>query len=234
MRNIIISMIFLLTSLNANEVYATFNIEAKESANLAFSSSGIIDEILVDVTSVVKKGDTLAVLQNDDLKAMVEISKVSLKYAKNDYERQKKVRTLIDKSQFDKYAFKYDNAKAELKYRESLLDKTVLKAPFNGEIYEKLVEVGDVVSGQMITVSLKIQSKNRRKLVLEFDQKYYKDVQIGDIFRYKLDGDEKEYEGKISKIYPYTDKKTRKIKAEVLTKDFIVGLFGDGFIITNR
>ena len=233
MRNIII-MMFLVLSLSADDVYATFSIQAKESSNLAFSSSGIIDKVFVDVTSIVKKGDVIAQLQNDDLQAMVEISKIALKYAKKDYDREVKVKKLIDKSLFDKYAFKYDNAKAQLKYRESLLDKTILKAPFNGEIFEKLVEVGDVVNAQMTHPAFKLQSKNERKLVLEFDQKYYKSVKVGDIFRYKIDGSKKQYEGVISKIYPYADKKTRKIKAEVLVKDFMVGLFGDGFITIKQ
>jgi len=234
MRNIIISMMFLVAGLNADGIYATFNIQAKESSNLAFSSSGIIDKVLVDVTSVVKKGEVVATLKNDDLKAMVGISKVALKYAKKDYDRQLKVKNLIDKSQLDKYAFKYENAKVQLKYQKTLLDKTILKAPFDGVIYEKLIEVGDVVSGQMITVALKIQSKYKRKLVLEFDQKYHNDVEIGDSFNYKIDGDAKQYKGIISKIYPYSDVKTRKIKAEILTKNLTVGSFGDGFITNNK
>ncbi len=114
------------------------------------------------------------------------------------------------------------------------MDKTFLKAPFDGVIYEKSVEVGDVVSGQMITTVFKIQSKKSRKLILEFDQKYHKVIKIGDVFNYQIDGDTKQYQGKISKIYPYANTKTRKIKAEVLVQDFIVGLFGDGYITTQK
>jgi hypothetical protein len=74
---------------------------------------------------------------------------------------------------------------------------------------------------------------HERKLILEFDQKYWKSIQIGDTFKYKVDGDTKEYEGKISKIYPHADPMTRKIKAEVEVKDFVAGLFGDGTITTQ-
>ncbi len=234
MRKLILGLAILALSLSASEIYATFNIEATKHAKLAFSSSGIVKNILVDVTDIVKKGDILSTLENDDIKAMLEVSKTAVKYAKLDYDRQVKVKHMIDKSKFDQYAFKYENAKAQLKYQQALLDKTILKAPFDGVIYDKLIEIGDVVIGQMNTIVLKIQSKNERKLVLEFDQKYHKDIKIGDTFNYKIDGNKKQYQGKISKIYPYANSKTRKIKAEVLTRNFTVGLFGDGYITTTK
>ena len=230
----IIMIVVIAVNIFGNEIYATFNITAVQSAKLAFSSSGIVKNILVDITAIVKKDDSLAILENDDLKAMLEVQKTAVKYAKKDYDRQVKVKHMIDKAKFDQYAFKYENAKAQLKYQQALFDKTTLKAPFDGVIYEKLIEIGDVVSGKMITVVFKIQSKSSRKLILEFDQKYHKDIKTGDTFKYKIDGDKKQYQGTISKIYPYANTKTRKIKAEVLTQNLMVGLFGDGYITTHK
>ena len=248
MKKIILGLMVLVYTLGAAEIYATFNIAAKKSANLAFYSSGIVKKVFVDIDSSVKKGDKLVELQNDDLKASLRIAQtslesaeVSLKFAKKDYDRQLLIKDLIDEGKFDKYELSFEmakvavaQAKANLAYQQSLLDRTRILAPFDGVIFEKNVEVGDVVSGMMLSIVLKIQSKRERELVLEFDQKYYRSIKIGDSFKYKIDGDTKEYQGKISKIYPYANIKTRKIKAEVLTKDFIVGLFGDGYITTKK
>jgi len=232
MKKLIVGLVslFLTSSLSAENIYATFNIEAIKSANLAFSSSGIVEKIFVDISSDVKKDDVLAILNNKDLKAKVETYKTTLKYAKKDYDRQLKVKNIIDKSKLDQYAYKFENAKAQLKYQQALLEKTILKSPFDGIIFEKIVEVGDVVSGQAIRTIFKIQSKDKRKLVLEFDQKYHKKVKVGDIFTYKIDGDTKEYTGSISKIYPSSNSENRKLKAEVKTSNIMVGLFGDGYI----
>ena len=221
----------LAMSLQAEEIYAIFNIEAKQHANLAFTSSGTVERVNVDVASVVKKGDILAELNNNDLKAALDIATVALKFARRDYERQVKVKKLVDASRFDSYAYKHENAKAQVAYQQALLDKTQLKAPFDGVIYEKSVEVGDVVSGAMIRTVMKIQSLEKRKLVLEIDQKYWKKIKVGQTFEYQVDGDETKYQGKISKIYPYANSANRKIKAEVEAKDFIVGLFGSGHIL---
>jgi len=229
-KNLIVGVVLSLTALQAEELYATFSVEAKQSANLAFTSSGTVDKVLADVSSLVKKGDLLAELQNHDLKAAHHINEIALDFAKKEYARQLKVKKLVDASKFDSYVFKYENAKAQLIYQQALLNKTLLKAPFDGMITQKSIEVGDVVSGAMIRTVFKIQSIHERKIVLSFDQKYWKVVKKGQIFHYQLDGDSKKYSGKISKVYPYAHSGNRKIKAEVLAKDFIVGLFGEGYI----
>lgn len=234
MKKIFLGLFLISISLYGNNIYATFNVEANKKANLAFDTSGIVDKVFVDIGSIIKKGDILVVLKNNDYKARLDIAKTSFQYAKKELERQNKVRNIIDKSKYDKYKFNYENALNQLNLQQSLFDKTILKAPFNSIVYYKLVESGDVVSGGMLRTILKIQNQNKRKLILEFDQKYNKIVKVGDNFKYKIDGVDKIYNGKISKIYPYIDRKTRKIKAEVITNNLTVGLFGDGYITINR
>ena len=234
MRILILSLMLLSVSMQAEEVYATFSVQADKSANLAFTSSGIVNQVSVDVATVVKKGDILAQLQNNDLKAALNIANTSLKYEKKEYDRQLKVKHLLDESRLDSYAFKYESAKAQMEYQQALFDKTILRAPFDGVIYEKIVEVGDVVSGAMIRTIIKIQSLDKRKLILGFDQKYWRDIKVGQTFKYGVDGDSKIYKGKISKVYPYADSGNRKIKAEVEAKDFTPGLFGEGYIMIDE
>jgi len=230
LKKIILSVMLLTMMIQAKEIYATFNVEADQSANLAFTSSGTVNSVSVDVADVVKKGEVLAQLEHSDLKAALNIATVALRFAKKEYDRQLKVKKLVDASKFDAYVFKYENAKAQVIYQQALLDKTILKAPFDGVIYDKRVEVGDVVSGAMIRTVLKMQSASKRKLVLEFDQKYWKSIKKGQTFKYSVDGDKKEYTGEVSKVYPFANSNNRKIKAEVLAVGFTVGLFGDGYI----
>lgn len=233
MKKLLLTTILLATTINAQDIYATFNIEAKKSANLALSSGGIIDKVFVDVATNVKKGEVLVKLKNDDIKAMVEISKTAMIYAKKEYFRQLKVKSMIDKSKLDSYEFKYKNSKNQLIYQEAIFDKTILKAPFDGIIYEKIVENGDAVTGANPRTILKIQSRTARKLVLSFDQKYWKIVKSGQLFSFSVDGEEIIHTAKISKIYPYANSGNRKIKAEVEVDGFMVGLFGEGYIKVN-
>lgn len=223
----------LISFAQAQNIYATFNVQAQQSANLAFTASGIVNSVKVDIGSVVKKEQLLASLENDDIKAMLDRAKTTQKFAKRELDRQEKIKKLIDASKFDKVLSSYEVAKNSLAYQEAMYNKTFLKAPFDGVIYDKSIEVGDAVSGMMLKTVFKIQSLHQRKLVLEFDQKYHHKVKVGDKFEYKVDGDDKKYMGVISKIYPYANSNNRKIKAEVQAKDLIVGLFGDGLIIVD-
>jgi len=161
-----------------------------------------------------------------------------LKFAKKDHDRQMLIKDLIDEAKFDQYDLAYERAKvataqakANLAYQQALLDRSVILAPFDGVIFEKSVELGDVVSGMMLRTIFKIQSKSKRKLILEFDQKYWKSVKVGDSVRYTVNGDNDSYAGKISKLYPHANSDNRKIKAEVNAEGFVVGLFGEGYIL---
>ena len=231
MNKLIIGLIALVFTLNAADVYAVFTVEPEKKAMLAFDASGITASVNYDIASNVKKGKVLASLENSDIKASLDIVKTALKFAKKDYERQLKVKNLIDAGKFDQYAFKYENAKNQVRFAQAKYDKTFLKAPFDGVIYYKNIEVGDTVSGMMLKTVFKIQSKTKRKLILGFDQKYHQSVKIGQTFIYEIDGDNKKYKGVITKIYPFANNENRKIIAEVKANDFIVGLFGEGYIL---
>ena len=224
-------MMLILGMLHAEEIYATFTVEAKQHADLAFITTGIVSQVNVDIASVVKKGTVLAVLENSDANASLQMAQTALKFAKRDYERQSKVKKLVDEAQFDRYAYKYEHAKAEVVYKKALYEKTLLKAPFDGVIYAKMLEVGDAVSGAMIRTVLKIQSTSERKLVLDIDQKYWKVLKAGLTFRYRVDGDETLHTGTITKVYPYANSDNRKIHAEVEVSGLTPGLFGSGYIV---
>jgi RND family efflux transporter MFP subunit len=199
---------------------------------LAFDAGGIVKEVNYSEASSVKQGAVLASLQNADIKASLEIAKTALKFAQKDYERQLQVKDLIDEGKFDSYAYAYENAKNQLAFAQAKYDKTHLRVPFDGVVYDKDIEVGDTVSGMMLKTVFKIQSKSKRKLIVSFDQKYHQSVKVGQPFKYRVDGDAKEYKGTISKVYPYANSSNRKIEAEVQADGFIVGLFGEGYIIT--
>ena len=233
MKKIILTLLVLSSMLQAQKIYATFDVAAQKSANLAFTASGIVQNVKVDIGSIVKKKQTLASLENQDIKAMLDKTKIVLKFATRELKRQEKIKKLIDASKYDKVLSNYENAKASVAYQQALYEKTILKAPFDGIIYDKAIEVGDAVSGMMLKTVFKIQSLHARKLILKFDQKYHDVVKVGQPFKYKVDGDSKTYTGVISKVYPYANFDNRKIKAEVKAKDFTVGLFGDGYIVVD-
>ena len=244
MRKILIVLLLMSLHVMAGSIYATFDVEPTKSANLSLTSGGIIEYMGVDIGSHVKKGDTLLYLDNSEINASLELAKVRLnlakinaKYAKRSFERFEKVKNVIDEGEYDRYAANYERAKSQVqeahlsvKLKQTQLAKTILKAPFDGIIYDKLAEVGDAVSGGIIKTLLKVQSDNEVKLLLHVDQKYWKSLQKGLLFTYSVDGDDKHYTGTVSKVYPTANANNRKIIVEVPANNILPGLFGEGEI----
>jgi RND family efflux transporter MFP subunit len=240
MKKLAILLLALSTSLFAVDVYATFNIEPNMGSSLSVDAKGIVKEINVKVGDRVKKGDVLLSLENSDLLASKATSEadlaslnVELDNANKSLDRMKKVQEVIDQEQFDSYQYKtnliqskIDASKANLAYKEALIQKSILKAPFNGVISGKFVEVGESPNGKCF----ELNDTSRVKLVLTFDEKYWGSVKVGNSFEYQVDGLDKKLIGRIAKVYPSADSKTRTVKAEVYTSGLMAGLFGDGFI----
>lgn len=238
------SFFLLITSLMGEEIYSTFDVVAAKEANLALTTSGVVKTLCVDVGSRVKKGDILLEIDNDNLTASVELAKESLKkaqieeqFAKQTYDRYKKVESVIDAELMDQNTLLYrkssaalGEAKAQLRYQSTLVEKTRLRAPFSGVISERNIELGDGVGGGSMPL-FKLISSPDVKLLVRFDEKYLSRVKKGSAVAYRVDGENQWRNGRITKLYPTIDPKTRKATAEVWTTNIAPGLFGEAYII---
>lgn len=242
MIRIFISTFLLSIALMAEDVYATFDVVALKEANLNLTAQGIVKKLNVDVGSRVKKGDVLLEIDNEDLKASIDLARERLKkakieeqFARQTYERYRQVESVIEAELMDQYTLAYEKAsatyseaKASLRYQETLLEKTRLRAPFNGVIASRSIELGDSIVG---SASLfRLISSPDVKLILNFDEKYLHVVKTGAKVRYRIDGQNNEKIGMITKIHPSVDPKNRKATAEVLTSKLAPGLFGEAYI----
>ncbi|RDU69507.1 efflux RND transporter periplasmic adaptor subunit [Helicobacter cholecystus] len=244
MRKFLYFLIFM-GALQAENVYAIFNVVPTQDANLTLDSGGTIALANVDVGSEVKKGDILLVLSNKDKEANLKIQQAQSQaveqqylFAKKQYERYKKSKGAVDRNTLDKYYFDFKNlessflqSKHNVDYQREILNKTILTAPFDGIIASKEVEVGDGVTANS-TILFRLISKEI-KLVLEFDVKYIDFVKEGSEFEFSSEDGKSKRVVRISKVYPTADEKTRKVKAEAIATGLIPGTFGDGYIRTK-
>lgn len=231
MKKILYIGMLLCGHLWAEDVYAIFNAEAIKDANLKLSTSGIVTDILVDVDSEVKEGDLLLTLYSQDIESQMRSTEQQYLFAKKQYERYQRSGGAVDKNTLDKYRSEYKKLEADYAYQKSMLSKTRLKAPFDGIIASKDIELGDGVTANSTNLFRMISKEV--KLVLEFDFKYVSKVKVGDTFDFEIDGRKEKLSTKISKIYPTASTTTRKVKAEAMVSNVIPGTFGDGYIRTK-
>lgn len=241
---IIICLIISFYILIAKELYASFNVEALNQSKLSLESIGIVKEIKVKISDHVKKGDVLLSLdtskeeialqnaQNDYKLALAKFNNVKSKMTKFT-----QVQNFIDKQSYEDIKTEFNIANLELQkakiniaYYKNLIDKKILKAPYDGIISDKTIQVGEGVAG-VNQILFKIFSYPEVKLILSFDEKYKDEVKLNQEFIYKIEGKEQTFKGKISLIYPSIDIKTRKIYAEAKAQNLTPGLFGEGKII---
>ena len=242
---ILCAVMGLCAHLSAEEVYATFVSYGVKEANLKLNASGIVDLINVDVGSKVKKGAVLLKIQNNTQienvkmqQAQSDANEQTYLFQKNQYERYEQSKSVIDKNTFEQMFANFKNAEsqyktalASLELQKEMLNNTYLKAPFDGVIASKSIELGEGVT-QNNTELFRLIS-DEIKLILEFDSKYMGKVKVGDIYTFSVDSGENKQSVAISKIYPSIDSTTRKVKAEAKVKNMVSGVFGDGFITTK-
>ena len=132
----------------------------------------------------------------------------------------------------ENYTYDRDIMLLTAQNKEIMVRKTELRAPYNLIVTAKNTELGNIVLGSQ-TKLISVVAQNDVKLVLKFDEKYWKSVKVGQKFNYRIDGSDKKYEGVISKVYPTVIPSTREMQAEVKTNDVMPGLFGNGMIITE-
>ena len=224
------------------EIYASFDVAAKNSSALSFKSSGIVGAINFKVGDFVKSGDILAQLESENerlaLRAAqneLETARLASEHVKRIYDKFKQVRDVTSKQNYEDAEFELKRAELALKRAQIAhavaaqnLENKILRAPYDAVISKKSIELGEGVSGITQKVA-EIFSSPEVKLVLSFDEKFKDAVKIGDEFKFKLQNGKERIE-KIALIYPTVDKKNQKIYAEIYTKNLTPGIFGEGYI----
>ncbi|MBK9632781.1 MAG: efflux RND transporter periplasmic adaptor subunit [Saprospiraceae bacterium] len=132
-----------IENVNAEFSYSgTFepNKETKISAEI----QGKINEVLVDVGSVVNKGQSLVLLDNSLLKLQLQTIEVQIEGLEADVNRY----TILAKAdaiqgvQLEKSVLGLKSAKVQKATLVEQINKTTIKAPFNGVVTAKLSEEG--------------------------------------------------------------------------------------------
>jgi RND family efflux transporter MFP subunit len=117
-------------------------------ATLASKVSGLVESISVNEGDRVGTGSTLIVLDNRDLRAQLQQAQAELDNARDRYQRMQQLfsESLAARQDLENAERSYKVADASRNAIEANLTYTVIKAPFDGVITDKLVEVGELAT----------------------------------------------------------------------------------------
>lgn len=178
--------------------------------------SGRVVTLSVKEGSYVQKGTVLARLFDGDLRAQLQKLKVQLQVAEKTEERQSELLKIggISQQDYDLSALNVSGLKADIAILQTNIDKTVIRAPFNGRLGFKNISLGAYVTPQ--TVITTIRQTNVLKLDFSVPEKFSKYVAKGNKVTFTTEGTDDSFEATIRTVESGIDYTTRNLNVHAL------------------
>ena len=218
-----------------NNVITTGTLLANESVELKSETAGKVIKILFKEGSRVNKGDLLVKINDEELQAQLLGAKSALNLAEDNMARAKKLleKQGISQQDYDAAANDLNVKKANLDLVKAQLDKTEIKAPFEGIIGLKYVSEGSFINSSTVIASL--QDIDPVKIDFSIPEKYAGFVHIGDKIKFSVAGSGNSYSGTVFAIEPKIDETTRTLKIRAISPntrgEILPGAFADVTLI---
>jgi len=198
-----------------NLLTAVGDLAAVHQVNVTSDVNGRITEIRFTAGASVKEGTPLVQLfdgpeQGDlaNFKAQQRVAQISLDRAKQLAERQVGPQATVDTAQAA-----FDQASAGIAKTEAIISQKLVRAPFDGELGVRKVEVGQYLTAGTQIVSLTDLSVLYANFTVT--EKDSAQLKVGQIVRIAVDAyPGRTFEGKITTIEPQIATETRNIRVQ--------------------
>lgn len=201
----------------SNVIEANGTVVANEFTELHPEVSGRLTYLNIPEGNAVQQGTVLARINAADLTAQLAKSKVQLDLAEKTAERYNKLLSIngINQSDYDAAVNQVNSLKADMAYTQTLIDKTVIKAPFSGVLGLRQVSPGAYVTPA--TVLATIQQTSQVKIDFTLPEIYSNIVKRGLIVEIETDAVTAERaRAMIVAIEPGANTDTRNLKVRAL------------------
>ena len=165
----------------SSTVEANGSIIANEFVELHPEVSGRVVYLNIPEGKSVAKGTILARINDADLQAQLNKTKVQIDLAEKTEQRFSKLIAIngVNQADYDNALNQLNNLKADLAYTQVLIDKTVLKAPFTGLIGLRQISQGAYISPTTIIATM--QQVNKLKVDFTIPEEYSSFIHQGSV-----------------------------------------------------
>jgi membrane fusion protein, multidrug efflux system len=199
-----------------NKLNVTGSVLPNESLELKSEVSGKIVSILFREGKQVGKGEMLIQMNADEIEAQLEKQKYNRKLNQDNEFRQRKLleKDAISQEEYDNALNRLNTTDADIRLLETQLDKTKIRAPFEGVIGLRFVSEGAYISPSTIIATL--YNISPAKIEFAVPGRYSTQVSPGKRIRFTIESDLQVYEGQVYAIEPRIDPDTRTLKIRAL------------------
>ncbi|MBK7388916.1 MAG: efflux RND transporter periplasmic adaptor subunit [Bacteroidia bacterium] len=193
------------------QITSTGTILANEAAELRAEVSGKIINLNIVEGSKVSKGMLLVKINDADLQASLSKLESQLKLNETKAGRLNQLLTLngISKEEFEELQNTLDANKADVKFLKAQIEKTEIRAPFDGVIGLRTVSEGSYVSTDKVIATL--QQINPVKIDFSLPEKYSSRIKSGGSISFTVEGNKETFKGTIYAIEPKIEAATRTV-----------------------
>ena len=198
-----------------SKITAIGTLEAGRKVRLYNEVSSIITYLPMHEGDAVAEHTIVIGLDDEQIEAELDKATAQRKQAKLDYERLQKLKSqLASDEEVARARTAYDVAIADEKLARTRLEKTTIKAPFDGVISERLFEPGDVVP--LHSHILTIIDPESLHTTVHISEHWIPLLQQGDKVEISIDAlSDSAHPGQIKRIFPTIDPETRKGTVEI-------------------
>ncbi len=160
-------------------VEANGSVLANDFVEIHPETNGRVVTLQIPEGKLVKAGTILATLNDADLQAQLKKIKVQLELAQINEKRNKQLLQVrgINQSDYDISLQQVKSLEADVDYTQSLIDKTIIKAPFTGQIGLRQISVGAFINNT--TTIATIQKVDQLKIDFTIPESYQGYVNVG-------------------------------------------------------
>ena len=192
-------------------IVITGTLIANEQADLRSEASGKITKINFTEGSRVRAGDLLVQINDRELQAQYDRARHRQRLAEERHRRQEILlaREAISLEDYEIALTELNSLKAETELIRAQIERTKIRAPFDGVVGLRAVSVGEFISSQ-ITVA-RLVSNNPIKLDFSVPERFFDVVKINSTVQFRVRGDETVHTARVFAIEPKIDLATRTI-----------------------
>lgn len=196
-----------------NKIYATGTLLANEEVELRPEISGRVVGVYFEEGRKVKKGGLLLKINDRELQAQLKRKRLEETLAADEEHRKRSLLEIngISREEYDKALNALNMIKAEREVIESQLEKTEIKAPFDGIIGLRYVSEGSYISPS--TLAATMQNIDPVKVEFSVPEKYTRLLKRGSTVMVQVGETATRRRGEIYAVEAKVDLATRTIKA---------------------
>lgn len=203
-----------------NTVEASGTVVASEYVELHPEVSGRLIYLNVPEGRSVTQGTVLARINDADLQAQVAKSKVQLDLAQKTAERYQKLLDVngINQADYDNAINQVNSLKADIQYTQTLIDKTIIRAPFSGVVGLRQVSPGAFVTANNIIAT--IQQVSRVKIDFTLPEEFSNLIKKGGNVDVEIDAASKaRRKATVIATEPQVNLSTRNLKVRAVLQE---------------